>query len=124
MNETILNGLINLFAIFASLAKIPHEKARAALTSYLTSHFGIRSNQEYLDLFDETQSIYDDPDFEIDKQMVILCVIPCVTLHSHYTTLHFFFRFYYECSSFSFFYPGKRLRVYTLHNSKKAVTAD
>ena len=74
MNETILNGLINLFAIFASLAKIPHEKARAALTSYLTSHFGIRSNQEYLDLFDETQSIYDDPDLAIDKQMVILNV--------------------------------------------------
>ena len=74
MNETILSGLINLFAIFASLAKIPHEKARAALTSYLTSHFGIRSNQEYLDLFDETQSIYDDPDLAIDKQMVILNV--------------------------------------------------
>ena len=74
MNETILNGLINLFAIFASLAKIQREKARAALISYLTSHFSIRSNQEYMGLFDETQTIYDDPDFEIDKQMVILNV--------------------------------------------------
>ena len=74
MNETILNGLINLFAIFASLAKIQREKARTALISYLTSHFGIRSNQEYMGLFDEIQTIYDDPDFAIDKQMVILNV--------------------------------------------------
>ncbi len=74
MNETILNGLINLFAIFASLAKIQREKARAALISYLTSHFGIRSNQEYMNLFDEIQTLYDDPDFSIDKEMLILNV--------------------------------------------------
>ena len=74
MNETILNGLINLFAIFASLAKIQREKAREALVSYLTSHFGIRSNQEYMSLFDEIQSIYNDPNFDIDKEMVILNV--------------------------------------------------
>lgn len=74
MNETILNGLINLFAIFASLAKIQREKACAALVSYLTSHFGIRSNQEYMNLFDEIQTLYDDPDFSIDKEMLILNV--------------------------------------------------
>ena len=30
MNETILNGLLNLFAIFASLAKIESDQARQA----------------------------------------------------------------------------------------------
>ena len=47
MNETILNGLLNLFAIFASLAKIESDQARQAVNSYLTSHFGIRSHKEY-----------------------------------------------------------------------------
>ena len=40
----------------------------------------------------------------VDKQNVKTCVMSGFTLHAHYTTLHFFFRFYYECSSFSFFY--------------------
>lgn len=74
MNETILNGLLNLFAIFASLAKIEPEQARKAVNTYLSSHFGIRSHAEYLELFDETQSIYADPDLEIDKEGVILNV--------------------------------------------------
>lgn len=60
MNETILNGLLNLFAIFASLAKIESDQARQAVNSYLTSHFGIRSHKEYMELFEEIQSVYDD----------------------------------------------------------------
>ena len=55
MNETILNGLLNLFAIFASLAKIESDQARQAVNSYLTSHFGIRSHKEYMELFEEIQ---------------------------------------------------------------------
>lgn len=74
MNETILNGLLNLFAIFASLAKIEPAQARKAVNTYLSSHFGIRSHAEYLELFDETQSIYTDPDIDIDKERVILNV--------------------------------------------------
>lgn len=74
MNETILNGLLNLFAIFAALAKIEPERARKAVNTYLSSHFGIRSHAEYLELFDETLSIYTDPDIEVDKERVILNV--------------------------------------------------
>lgn len=74
MNETILSGLLNLFAIFASLAKIERRKAQQAVNTYLTSHFGIQSNQTYIDLFNEAQSMYDDPDFIIDKEQVIINV--------------------------------------------------
>lgn len=74
MNETILNGLLNLFAIFASLAKIGQKQARQAVNTYLSSHFGIRSHKEYIELFDEIQSVYSDPDFEIDKESVIINV--------------------------------------------------
>ncbi|WP_455624899.1 ATP-binding cassette domain-containing protein [Parabacteroides sp.] len=74
MNETILNGLLNLFAIFASLAKIEGGQARKAVNSYLTSHFGIRSHKEYMELFDEVQSFYDNPEFDIDRESVIINV--------------------------------------------------
>lgn len=74
MNETILSGLLNLFAIFASLAKIERRKAQQAVNTYLTSHFGIQSNQTYIDLFNEAQSMYEDPDFIIDKEQVIINV--------------------------------------------------
>lgn len=71
MNETILNGLLNLFAIFASLAKIETGQARKAVNTYLSSHFGIRSQKEFIELFDELQTMYDDADFDIDKEHVI-----------------------------------------------------
>lgn len=71
MNETILNGLLNLFAIFASLAKIETDQARKAVNTYLSSHFGIRSHKEYIELYDELQNVYNDPDFDIDKESVI-----------------------------------------------------
>lgn len=71
MNETILNGLLNLFSIFASLARIEKEQARRAVNTYLSSHFGIRSHKEYIELYDELESMYTDPDFDIDKESVI-----------------------------------------------------
>lgn len=74
MNETILNGLLNLFAIFTSLARIDQGRARSAVILYLSSYFGIRSNKEYIELYDEALSFYSDPDFEIDKERVILNV--------------------------------------------------
>ena len=71
MNETILNGLLNLFAIFASLAKIGREQARQAVNFYLTSHFGVRSHKEYMALFEEAQGVYDDPLIPINRENVI-----------------------------------------------------
>ena len=74
MNETILNGLLNLFAIFASLAKIGREQARQAVNFYLTSHFGVRSHKEYMALFEEAQGVYDDPLIPINRENVIINV--------------------------------------------------
>lgn len=71
MNETILNGLLNLFSIFASLARIEKAQARRAVNTYLSSHFGIRSHKEYIELYDELESMYTDPDLDIDKESVI-----------------------------------------------------
>jgi len=74
MNEIILNGLLNLFAIFTSLANVDQKRARKAVIIYLSSYFGIRSNKEYIELYDEALEVYSDPDFIIDKERVILNV--------------------------------------------------
>lgn len=71
MNETILNGLLNLFSLFASLARIEKDQARRAVNTYLSSHFGVRSHKEYIELYDELESMYNDPDFDIDRESVI-----------------------------------------------------
>lgn len=71
MNETILNGLLNLFAIFASVVRIEKEQASKAVHSYLSSHFGVRSHKEYIELYNELRSIYDDSLFAIDKENVV-----------------------------------------------------
>ncbi|MGM9759754.1 MAG: ATP-binding cassette domain-containing protein [Parabacteroides sp.] len=71
MNETILNGLLNLFSIFASLVQIKKVEAQKAVHAYLTNHFGIRSHTEYMELFEELQDMYNDPDFAMDKKALI-----------------------------------------------------
>ncbi len=71
MNETILNGLLNLFAIFASIARIDNRLAVQTLHSYLSSHFGVRSHDEYIGLYNELKGMYDDPLIPIDKENVI-----------------------------------------------------
>ncbi|MDR2919857.1 MAG: ATP-binding cassette domain-containing protein [Tannerella sp.] len=71
MNESILNGLLNLFAIFASLARIENKQARLAIHSYLSSHFGVRSHDEYINLYNELRGMYDDELFPIDKETVV-----------------------------------------------------
>ncbi|WP_301029203.1 ATP-binding cassette domain-containing protein, partial [Parabacteroides goldsteinii] len=71
MNETILNGLLNLFAVFASAVRIEEQQASRAVHFYLSSHFGVRSHKEYIELYSELRSMYDDPLFPVDKENVI-----------------------------------------------------
>lgn len=71
MNESILNGLLNLFAVFASIVKIENTQAIRAVDSYLSSHFGVRSHKEYIELYKELRSVYDDSGFDIDKENII-----------------------------------------------------
>ncbi|GHV47543.1 hypothetical protein FACS1894181_01210 [Bacteroidia bacterium] len=71
MNESILNGLLNLFAVFASIVKIGKEEAVGAVRSYLSSHFGVRSHKEYIELYNELRSLYDDSLYAINKENVV-----------------------------------------------------
>ncbi|MDR0536899.1 MAG: ATP-binding cassette domain-containing protein [Tannerellaceae bacterium] len=71
MNENILNGLLNLFAVFASIVKIGKEEAVGAVRSYLSSHFGVRSHEEHIELYNELRSLYDDSLYAINKENVV-----------------------------------------------------
>jgi ABC transport system ATP-binding/permease protein len=71
MNETILNGLLNLFAIFASSVRIEREQASRAVHSYLFSHFGVRSHKEYIELYNALRDMYDDSLFVLDKEQIV-----------------------------------------------------
>ena len=71
MNETILNGLLNLFAIFASSVRIEREQASRAVHSYLSSHFGVRSHKEYFELYNVLRDMYDDSLFLLDKEQIV-----------------------------------------------------
>ncbi|MDR2119111.1 MAG: ATP-binding cassette domain-containing protein [Tannerellaceae bacterium] len=71
MNESILNGLLNLFAVFASIVKIEKEQAVQAVHSYLSSHFGVRSHKEHIELYHELRSMYDDSLYAINKENVV-----------------------------------------------------
>lgn len=71
MNETILNGLLNLFAVFASAVHLEEQQASRAVHFYLSSHFGVRSHKEYIELYSELRSMYDDPLFPVDKETLV-----------------------------------------------------
>lgn len=74
MNDIILSGLLNLFALFGALAKIDSEKAKGMLSSYLTRHFGVRSLESYLGLYSDLREFYDDyPDLDKDSIVEGVC---------------------------------------------------
>lgn len=70
VNDIVLSGLINLFALFGAKAGIDAETSKGVLSTYLKRHFGIRSLDEYLGLYDDLAGLYEaEPD--IDKEMII-----------------------------------------------------
>ena len=70
VNDIVLSGLINLFALFGAKAGIDAATSKGVLSTYLKRHFGIRSLDEYLGLYDDLSALYEaEPD--IDKEMII-----------------------------------------------------
>jgi ABC transport system ATP-binding/permease protein len=58
MNETTLNALINLFALFSSITESRKEDAVSNFSLYLKFHLGITSLDEYISLFEELLDLY------------------------------------------------------------------
>jgi len=69
MNETTLNALINLFALFSAISESKKEEAIRNFSLYLHQHFGISGDNDYLKLFEELLDLYGvegEPDFPFD----------------------------------------------------------
>ena len=58
MNETTLNALINMFALFSAVSESGKEDAIQNFSHYLHVHLGISASEEYLDLFTELLDLY------------------------------------------------------------------
>lgn len=70
LTDVVLSGLTNLFALFGSKSELDVRRSRQILMTYLRRHFGIRNYQQYLDLYDDLRSLYDEsPD--LDKETII-----------------------------------------------------
>lgn len=58
MNESALNALINLFAIFSIKGDLDYETGQKNLEEYLIQRLGIRETGEYISLFFELYELY------------------------------------------------------------------
>lgn len=70
VNDIVLSGLINLFALFGATADVDSERSKELLSTYLKRHFGIRQVDEYIGLYDDFKDLYLlSP--ELDKDAII-----------------------------------------------------
>lgn len=58
MNETTLNALINLFALFSSITESRREEATETFSLYLHQHLAISASHDYMELFEELLDFY------------------------------------------------------------------
>ncbi len=58
MNDLVLSGLLNLFALFGAEAGIDKEKSENIIKAYLNQHFGIRRQETYLGLYRDLGDLY------------------------------------------------------------------
>jgi ABC transport system ATP-binding/permease protein len=58
MNETTLNALINLFALFSAISESKKKDAIGNFSQFLNLHLGISASDEYQKLFEELLELY------------------------------------------------------------------
>ena len=70
MDDVVLSGLLNLFALFGTEKSIDKDLSHKILINYLSSHYGVKNTDSYLRLYDDLRDFYDDfPD--LDKQSIL-----------------------------------------------------
>ncbi|MCQ2077256.1 MAG: ATP-binding cassette domain-containing protein [Bacteroidaceae bacterium] len=60
MNDIVLSSLVNLLALFSAAEKTDIEESKKILSTYLTNHFGVRSQDSYICLYEDLRGFYDD----------------------------------------------------------------
>jgi len=74
MNDSILSGLLNLFALFGAQNGLDKSRSVALISDYLKRYFSVRSPQSYLNLYSDLRDYYDDfPDLDRETIMNGIC---------------------------------------------------
>jgi len=68
MNESTLNALINLFAVFSIKGEADYETAKTNLEEYLSNQLGIKNPAEYIGLFFEIFDLYSSGVHNLDNE--------------------------------------------------------
>ncbi len=68
MNESTLNALINLFAVFSIKGEQDYDIAKNTLQDYLTNQLGVKNPTEYLELFYEIFDLYSSGVHNLDSE--------------------------------------------------------
>ena len=83
VNDTILAGLTNLFALFGARDCVDIEVSKKKLHNYLTRHFGIRDTENFILIYETLRDLYESsPD--IDKEAIIKDV--CTKIQTNFST--------------------------------------
>lgn len=69
LNDAVLSGLINLFALLGAKSDIALSAASDLLEDYLGRHFGLRDKKSYMDLYGDLRALYDE-DATMDKDLI------------------------------------------------------
>jgi len=72
LNDTIISGLLNLFALLSSRNGCRVDDCVKLIDSYLGGHFGIRNKEPYLDLFQTFLMTYEDD--SVNKEEIVLSI--------------------------------------------------
>lgn len=74
MNDILLSGLLNLFALFGAVNSTDKQRSLRILTSYMTKHFGVRILDDYLSLYSDLRDYYDEfPELDKDAIIIEIC---------------------------------------------------
>ena len=70
MNDIVLSGLLNLFALFGAKNGLDKPESLDLLTNYMVKFFGIRNTKSYIRLYNDLREFYDDSP-ELDKDAIV-----------------------------------------------------
>jgi len=70
LNDTIISGLVNLFALLGARNGVEVDRSERKLRDYLANHFGLRDPEEYISLYNDLRSVY-DLDSKTDRSDVV-----------------------------------------------------
>ncbi|MCR4919168.1 MAG: ATP-binding cassette domain-containing protein [Prevotella sp.] len=72
INDTIISGLLNLFALLSVRSSSNYEQCVKLLDNYLGGYFGLRNKQQYLDLYSDLFELYSEGSSVTDKDAIVL----------------------------------------------------